>query len=43
MRAVGEAGAEISAEIGELWEETFVMLFRVRQDLSEMGWDRFLD
>ena len=43
MRAVGEAGAECSAEIGELWEEMFLMLFRVSQDLSEMSWDRFLD
>ena len=43
MRAVGEAGAECSAEIGELWEEMFLVLFGVSQDLSEMGWDRFLD
>ena len=43
MRAVGEAGTERSAEIGKLWEEMFLMLLRLRQDLSEMGWDRFLD
>ena len=43
MRAVGETGAERSAEIGDLWEEMLMMLFRVSQDLSEMGWDRFLD
>ena len=43
MRAIGEAGSECSAEVGELWEEMFLMLLRLRQDLSEMGWDRFLD
>ena len=43
MRAVGEAGMERSAEIGELWDEMLLMVFRVRQDLSEMRWDRFLD
>ena len=26
-----------------MWEETFLMFFRVRQELSEMGWDRFVD
>ena len=26
-----------------MWEETFLMFFRVRQELSKMGWDRFVD
>ena len=26
-----------------MWEETFLMFFRVRQELSEMGRDRFVD
>ena len=26
-----------------MWEETFLMVFRVRQELSEMGLDRFVD
>ena len=26
-----------------MWEEAFLMFFRVRQKLSEMGWDRFMD
>ena len=43
MRAVGEADTEGSAEVGELWEKMLLMLFRVGQNLSEMGWDRFLD
>ena len=43
MRAVGEAGAECSAEVSELWEKMCLMLLRVSQDLSEMGLDRFLD
>ena len=43
MRAVGEASTEGSAEVGELWEEMFLMLFRVGQDLSEMGWYHLLD
>ena len=43
MRAVGEVSTEGSAEVGELQEKVLLMLFRVSQDLSEMGWDRFLD
>ena len=43
MRAVGEASAEGSAEVGELREKMLLMLFRVGQDLAKMGWDRFLD
>ena len=43
VRAVGEASAEGSAEVGELREKMLLMLFRVGQDLAEMGWDRFLD
>ena len=35
MRAVGEAGTERSAEISELWEEMFLMLFRVSQDVRD--------
>ena len=42
MRAVGEASAEGSAEVRELREKVFLMLFRVVQDLVEMCWDRFL-
>ena len=26
-----------------MWEEAFLMFFRVHQELSEMGWDRFVD
>ena len=43
MWAVDEASAECSAEIRELREEMFLMLFCVGQDLAEMGWDRFLN
>ena len=43
MRTVDEASTQRSAEVCELWEETFLMFFRVRQELSEMGWDRFVD
>ena len=43
VRAVGEASAEGSAEVGELREKMFLMLFRVGQDLAEMCWHRFLD
>ena len=41
--AVGEASAEGSAEIGELREKMLLMLFRVGQDLVEMGWNCFLN
>ena len=43
VRAVGKASAEGSAEVRELREEVFLMLFCVGQDLAEMGWDRFLN
>ena len=43
MWAVGEASAECSAEVRELREEVFLMMFCVDQDLAEMGWDRFLN
>ena len=43
MRAVGEASTEGSAEVRELREEMFLMLFCVGQDLAEVGWDRFLN
>ena len=43
VRAADEASAEGSAEVSELREKMLLMLFRVGQDLSEMGWDRFLD
>ena len=40
---VGEASTEGSAEVRELREEMFLMLFCVGQDLAEMCWDRFLN
>ena len=43
VRAIGEASTEGSAEVGELREKMFLMLFRVGQDLAEMGWNRVLD
>ena len=43
MRAVGEASAEGSAEVGELREKMLLMLFCVGQELAEICWDRFLD
>ena len=42
MWAVGEASAECSAEVRELREEVFLVLFCVGQDLAEVGWDCFL-
>ena len=43
MRAVDEASVECSAEVRELREEVFLVLFCVGQDLAEMDWDRFLN
>ena len=43
VRAVDKASAECSAEVRELWEEVFLVLFCVSQDLAEVGWDCFLD
>jgi hypothetical protein len=42
VRAVGKASTEVSAEVRELREEMFLMLFCVGHDLAEMGWYRFL-
>ena len=42
VRAVGEASMEGSAEVRELREEMFLMLFCVGQNSAEMCWDRFL-
>ena len=43
VRAVDEASVECSAEVRELWEEVFLVLFCVSQDLAGVGWDCFLD
>jgi hypothetical protein len=43
VRAVGKGSTEGSAEVRELREKMFLMLFCMGQDLAEMGWDSFLN
>ena len=43
MWAVDEASTQGSAKVGKLGEEVFLLFLCVRQKLSEVGWDRFVE